>query len=123
VPGEGNGFVDVFDTDGNLVRRFAARGVLDSPWGVARAPFTFGQFAGDILIGNLEDGRINVFDNHGIFLGPLRIANGKPLVIPGLWAITPGGGVKSTPENLYFTSGPQNQTNGLFGFISAVSVP
>jgi uncharacterized protein (TIGR03118 family) len=122
VPGVGNGFVDVFDTDGNLIRRFAARGVLDSPWGVARAPFSFGQFAGDILIGNLEDGFINVFDNHGIFLGPLRTANGKALVIPGLWALSPGGGANSTPENLYFTAGPKNQTDGLFGFISAVPV-
>jgi len=122
VPGVGNGFVDVFDTDGNLVRRFVRRGVLNSPWGLARAPFTFGQFAGDILIGNLQDGLINVYTNQGVLLGPLKTANGETLVIPGLWSLSPGGGATSTPENLYFTAGPNNQNDGLFGFISAVAV-
>jgi uncharacterized protein (TIGR03118 family) len=46
VAGPGNGFVDVFDTDGNLLRRFASRGTLNSPWGVARASFAFGGFSG-----------------------------------------------------------------------------
>jgi hypothetical protein len=35
-----------------LVRRFASRGVLNAPWGVARATQHFGPFSGDILIGN-----------------------------------------------------------------------
>src|SRR5690348_7194916 len=39
VSGPGNGFVDVFDTDGNLLRRFASRGPLNSPWGMTRASF------------------------------------------------------------------------------------
>ena len=56
VAGAGRGFVDVFDTDGHLLRRFASRGVLNSPWGVARASFAFGHFSGDILIGNFGDG-------------------------------------------------------------------
>ncbi len=76
VAGPGNGFVDVFDTDGHLLRRFAEHGVLNSPWGLARAPYGFGQFSGDILIGNQQDGRINAFDSHGNFVGSLRRPNG-----------------------------------------------
>src|SRR4029077_14497852 len=34
VAGPGNGFVDIFDTDGHLLRRFASRGQLNSPWGI-----------------------------------------------------------------------------------------
>jgi hypothetical protein len=33
IAGPGHGFVDVFDTDGHLLRRFATRGELNSPWG------------------------------------------------------------------------------------------
>jgi len=43
VPGPGNGYVDIFDTSGNLMKRFASNGALDSPWGLALAPTGFGQ--------------------------------------------------------------------------------
>jgi uncharacterized protein (TIGR03118 family) len=118
VAGPGNGFVDVFDTDGHLLRRFASRGVLNSPWGLARASFDFGRFSGDILIGNFGDGRINVFDSQGHFIDELEDARGKPLVIDGLWTLTLGGGAKSSPDTLYFTAGPNGETDGLFGTIT-----
>jgi uncharacterized protein (TIGR03118 family) len=120
VPGAGTGFIDVFDGDGNLRRRFAAHLGLNSPWAVARAPSSFGQFAGDILVANHGDGTISVFDNFGGFLDKLRTADGRVLTIPGLWSISPGGAQFSTAENLYFTAGPNNGAGGLFGFISAV---
>jgi uncharacterized protein (TIGR03118 family) len=117
VAGKGNGFVDVFDTDGHLLRRFASRGALNSPWGVARASFDFGQFSGDILVGNFGDGRINAFDSDGNFLGQLRDTNGKPISIDGLWTLTLGGGAKSSQDTMYFTAGPNGETDGLFGTI------
>src|SRR5262249_21629459 len=52
VPGPGRGFVDVFDTDGNLLQRFARRGPLNAPWGLTVAPANFGPFAGSLLVGN-----------------------------------------------------------------------
>jgi uncharacterized protein (TIGR03118 family) len=122
VGGPGNGFVDVFDTDGNLLRRFTDHGVLNSPWGLARAPFGFGQFSGDILIGNQQDGRINAFDVNGNFRGTLRRPNGAPIQIDKLWALQFGGGSLSTPESLYFTAGPDDENNGLFGVINAVDI-
>jgi uncharacterized protein (TIGR03118 family) len=116
--GPGNGFVDVFDTDGHLLRRFASQGALNSPWGVARASFAFGLFSGQILVGNFGDGRINAFDSNGNFLAQLGKPNGNALVIDGLWTLTLGGGARSSSDTLYFTAGPNGQTNGLFGTIT-----
>jgi uncharacterized protein (TIGR03118 family) len=116
--GSGHGFVDVFDTDGHLLRRFASRGKLDSPWGVARASFAFGRFSGNILIGNFGDGKVNVFDSKGKFLDQLRDTNNDPIVIDGLWTVTLGGGAKSSPDTLYFTAGTNGETDGLFGTIT-----
>jgi uncharacterized protein (TIGR03118 family) len=121
VAGKGNGFVEVFDTDGHLLRRFASRGKLNSPWGVARASFAFGPFSGDILVGNFGDGRINAFDSKGHFRGQLRDTQGKPLIIDGLWTLTLGGGAKSSSDTLFFTAGPNDEKDGLFGTITPVS--
>lgn len=121
VAGPGNGFVDVFDTDGHLKRRFASRGPLNSPWGVARASFAFGRFSGLILIGNFGNGHVNVFDSQGAFIDELDTADGKPLAIDGLWKLTLGGGAKSSSDTLYFTAGPNGETDGLFGTIAPVS--
>jgi uncharacterized protein (TIGR03118 family) len=121
VAGPGHGFIDVFDTDGHLLQRFASRGPLNSPWGMTRASFAFGRFSGDILIGNFGNGKINVFNSHGRFIDELDLPNDKPLVIDGLWKLTLGGGAKSSSDTLYFTAGPNGETDGLFGTITPVS--
>jgi uncharacterized protein (TIGR03118 family) len=119
----GHGFVDVFDTDGNLLTRFAQHGHLDSPWGVAMAPATFGQFANDILVGNFGDGVINVFDpTSSKWLGAVSGTDGKPLVNDGLWSLTFGGalnsnGTTSSPDTLFFSAGLNDEADGLFGTI------
>jgi uncharacterized protein (TIGR03118 family) len=118
VAGPGNGFVDVYDTDGNLLQRFASRRPLNSPWGVTRASFAFGRFNGDILIGNFGDGQINAFDSDGNFRGTLRDNKGKPIALDGLWTLTLGGGRNSNSDTLYFTAGPNDESNGLFGTIT-----
>ena len=121
VAGVGNGFVDIFDTDGHLLRRFASGGALNSPWGVVRASFAFGRFSGDILVGNFGDGKIHAFDSDGKFLGALRDGEGKPIMIDGLWTLTLGGGRNSSSDTLYFTAGPNSETDGLFGTITPAS--
>ena len=65
VPGAGLGYVDVFDFSGNFVSRFASAGALNAPWGIAVAPSGFGSLAGDVLIGNFGDGKINIFTPNG----------------------------------------------------------
>jgi uncharacterized protein (TIGR03118 family) len=121
VSGAGNGFVDIFDTNGNLLRRFASRGTLNSPWGLSRASFAFGRFSGDILVGNFGDGKISAFDSDGNFLGFLRDSSGKQIKIDGLWTLTLGGGRNSNSDTLYFTAGPNGETDGLFGTITPAS--
>ena len=127
VPGPGHGFVSVFDTQGNFLGRVATMGTLNSPWGLAIAPSSFGQFAGDLLVGNFGDGRINAFDLlTDAFVGQLLALDGSALTIDGLWALTVGNDVNGGSSNkLYFSAGPDDETNGLFGVItaSAATVP
>ena len=118
------GFVlDVLDTEGNLVKHFAARGPLHSPWGIALAPADFGPMSNAILISNnISRGRINAFNPEtGQFLGPLRDANGKAIEVDNIWALQFGH--DAIPNNgahnqLFFTAGPDSYANGLFGVIT-----
>lgn len=126
VAGAGLGFVNVFTTDGILVKRFASRGTLNAPWGVARATQNFGEFSGDILIGNFGAqgnfaGWISAFSggNDNEFIGPVRDAKGRPISIDGLWSVFFGTFLNSDADTLYFTAGPNQQQNGLFGKIVA----
>lgn len=126
IAGAGLGFVNVFTTDGALIKRFASRGRLNAPWGVVRATQQFGAFSGAILIGNFGStgkfaGWINAFGggNDNDFLGELRDANHKPISIDGLWSLVFGTFLNSDADTLYFTAGPNRQQNGLFGKIVA----
>jgi hypothetical protein len=85
VAGFGNGFVDEFSPGGQLIARIASGGVLDSPWGLDIAPSGFGQFAGDLLVGNFGDGTINAFDlKTDQYVGTLLGSNGQPVQIGDL---------------------------------------
>ena len=121
VHGRGLGFVDVFDPNGVLLRRIAARGPLNAPWGLALAPAGFGKFSNSLLVGNFGDGRINAYDLvSGKFLGSLRGANHQPLEIEGLWGLAFGNGFAGQSVNrLYFTAGPGDEAHGLYGQLSA----
>ena len=117
VGGAGNGFVDVFDTSGTLIRRFAAGGALNSPWGLALAPAGFGAFSSDLLVGNFGDGRINAFDpTTGAFLGQLHGPAGHPITVNGLWGLAFGnGGLAGDATTLFFAAGLNDEADGLFG--------
>ena len=118
VAGLGNGIVDEFDLNGNLVQRLATGGVLNSPWGLAIAPSSFDTFAGSLLVGNFGDCRITGFDlATGNSLGQLLDKNGPPLTIDGPWGLLEGNGGGGT-QSLYFTAGPGSEAHGLFGVIS-----
>jgi uncharacterized protein (TIGR03118 family) len=118
--GPGHGFVDVFTNDGAFVRRLVTRGALDSPWGLALAPAGFGQFSGDLLVGNFGNGHINVYrPATGAHLGQLRRANGRPIVIDGLWGLQFGNGNAAKTNQLIFSAGPDGEAHGLLGKIVA----
>jgi uncharacterized protein (TIGR03118 family) len=125
VAGPGNGFVDIFDPVTGKFTRLISNGPLNSPWGLAIAPAGFGHFGGDLLVGNFGDGEINVFNpTTGAFIDTLRDANGNPLMIDGLWALSVGSGSATAPANrLFFTAGPNGESDGLFGTIDPVPEP
>jgi uncharacterized protein (TIGR03118 family) len=117
VAGAGHGFVNVFDLAGRFEQRFATRGVLNSPWAMIVAPQGFGDFSGDVLIGNFGDGMIHAFNSHGRLVGTLRDAGGKPLAIDGLWALKPGNGVSGASSDVWFSAGPDGESHGLLGIL------
>jgi len=125
VAGPGNGFVDLFDPTTGQFTRLISNGPLNSPWGLTIAPSTFGPFAGNLLVGNFGDGTINAFDpNTGAFLGTLLGVDQRPLMIDGLWALTVGSGSATAPtDRLFFTAGPNGESNGLFGTIDPLPIP
>ncbi len=120
--GQGLGLVDVYDLQGNLLDRVAQHGQLDAPWGLSLAPSTFGRYEGDLLVGNFGDGQINAYrENKGGFHhdGTLRQNGGGKLAIDGLWALEFGNsGSNGSPDTLFFTAGPDDESHGLFGTIT-----
>ncbi len=106
VAGPGNGFVNVFDTSGNLIRRLVSNGNLNAPWGLAIVN-------GELWVGNFGDGRINNYDpTTGAFLETLSRADGTPLAFDGLWDLLLLG------DGVYFTAGIADEEHGLFGLIT-----
>jgi uncharacterized protein (TIGR03118 family) len=126
--GPGLGLVDIYTTSGMFVQRFATGGTLNAPWGIAMAPVSFYKDDEDsdagtaILVGNFGDGRINAYRaKNGKFLGQLSMHN-TPITIEGLWAISFAPPTSPINQNLlYFAAGPNDEEDGVFGYISRVS--
>jgi uncharacterized protein (TIGR03118 family) len=125
VPGQGHGFVDRFSLTGAFLGRVATHGQLNSPWGLAVAPSDFGRFSGDLLVGNFGDGQISAFepqsDGSYELVGQLRTTGNKVLTIDGLWALQFGkdSANNGSHNTLFFTAGPDGESHGLFGTITA----
>jgi uncharacterized protein (TIGR03118 family) len=118
-----HGIVDIFDLSGHMLSRFTQHAHLNSPWGVVKAPASFGDFAGAILVGNFGDGRIHAFDpDSGKELGGVTNSLGQEIVIDGLWSLTVGNGKAGGDTNtVYFTAGPNGEKDGLFGSLTPVA--
>ena len=112
VAGTGLGYVDVFDSNGVLVKHLVANGALNAPWGMQLAPANFGPFSNALLVGNFGDGKINAYDPAtGAMLGTLSKADGSAIVIPGLW------GIEFNTNILFYAAGPGNGAHGAYGRI------
>jgi uncharacterized protein (TIGR03118 family) len=120
--GGGGGYIDIFKEDGTFVKRFTHGKPLNQPWGFAVAPKNFGPLSSTLLISNnTSTGTINGFNlTTGKFVGTIKTAAGKPIKIDQLWGIEFGGGttVNGKKNQLYYTAGPNNYVNGLFGVIA-----
>lgn len=112
--GRGLGFVDKFTHFGMTVKRIASRGALNAPWGLTMAPRAWGHLAGDLLVGNFGSGRIDVY-RHGQFAGQLQNASHHPITIDGLWALQPGTASTGGVDSVWFSSGPNDEKDGLVG--------
>jgi len=121
VSGPGHGFLDVFDLDGNKLKRLISHGELNSPWGLALAPANFVKISGDLLVGNFGNSHVNAFRiSDGAAQGHMLRPNGGTLAIDGLWGLAFGTGGPSGPVNtLLFTAGPNDESDGLFGTLQA----
>jgi uncharacterized protein (TIGR03118 family) len=126
--GAGNGYVDIYDKGGILIRRFVSGGALNSPWGIELAKPNNSVTTTPnqperrqvILIGNFGDGHINAYDNNGMLIGALQ-SDGEPIEIEGLWAISyppqANTAYRAVRNRIYFTAGPDDEEHGLFGYI------
>jgi uncharacterized protein (TIGR03118 family) len=125
VKGAGLGYVDVYDMNGTLLRRFASSGTLNAPWGLAWAPASFGGFGGSVLVGNFGDGTIHAYAlGNGSLQGALADTLGHPIMIDGLWGISfgaPAAGA-TVAHRLYFAAGLQDEAHGLFGYLAVDTI-
>jgi uncharacterized protein (TIGR03118 family) len=123
--GSGLGRIDVYDTNGQLVRTIVDGTVLDAPWGMALAPADFGALGNRLLVGNFGDGRINSFGPvTGQFAATLNDSRGTPVSVPGLRGLVFGNDVNNQPhDTLFYAAGTNNQVNGMFGRIDLGATP
>lgn len=118
--GAGLGLIDIYDTNGKLVKRLVSTGVqLNAPWGIALAPADFGTLSNMLLVGNFGDGQINAFDpSSGAFVAALADGTGHAFAVSGLWGIAFGNDAASQPHNtLFYAAGPNGEMNGDYGRI------
>jgi uncharacterized protein (TIGR03118 family) len=132
LAGPGLGFVDIFNSTGHLLLRLEHGYWLNAPWGVALAPADFGRFSHNLLIGQFAgggNGFIAAYDfTTGKLNGVLQDANGNPLVIAGLRALSPANISPNNSDSkgeasaeVYFTAGPDDGSAGLFGYLAPIS--
>jgi len=121
VPGSGNGYVDIFNANGTLVKSLIAGGALNSPYGVALAPANFGDWSNDLLVANSGDGLIHAFNpSTGAILGTLTTPGSAPISIPGLKDLQFGNGQTAGDANkLFFSADSSNGQHGLFGSLES----
>lgn len=122
--GTGKGYVNIYNTDGSLSKRFASAGKLNAPWGLAKVSPQFWNFMANqpttILVGNYGDGKLNAYSQAGASLGPVLMQSG-PVSIPGLRniAFAPDSAVAERGK-LFFTAGPNGGQDALYGYIQDI---
>jgi len=124
---EGMGFVDVYDEDGTFLQRLITGSKLAAPWGMALAPKGFGEFGGDLLVGNFsfDASEINAFDpTTGVLEGTISVDPGPGNMPGGLWGLIFGnGGSGGDPNTLFFSDGINGENDGLFAALTPVPEP
>jgi len=123
VGGDGLGFVDIFSTRGELQGRLEHGNWFNAPWGIVWTPRDFGEFSNTILVGNFRSGWIAAFNGFTRqFIGFVLKPDNSLVFIDGLWSLTFGNnGAAGASTTLFFTAGPNNEMDGLFGTLIPVA--
>jgi uncharacterized protein (TIGR03118 family) len=123
VGGDGLGFVDIFSTRGELQGSLEHGNWFNAPWGVVWTPRDFGEFSNTILVGNFRSGWIAAFNGFTKqFIGFVLRPDNSLVFIDGLWSLTFGNNGAAGPSTtLFFTAGPNHETDGLFGTLTPVA--
>ena len=83
------------------------------------APAGFGEFSGDLLVGNFGDGRIHAFDPTSLALrGAVRKKERPTREHRRPLGVAAGNGVEGGTDEVLFTAGPQDEAHGLLGSLS-----
>lgn len=114
--GPGNGYISIFTLKGIFIKRFASRGVLDTPWGMVRAPSWFGFPAGAVMVANTGDGIINVFKDDGKFIGRLKDCSFSDICIDGVRGLAHSATCNGI---IYWTADSNNMRNSFMGTINS----
>ncbi len=119
----GYGKLAEFTEDGKLVAHWEDGGKLSAPWGVAFAPRDYGKYSEALLVANFGDGTIAAYDSKSRnFIDYLRDAGAKPIEIDKIWGLAFGNGQSlGDSDALYFTAGPEDETDGIFGSLRLVT--
>ena len=120
--GTTTGAVDIFTTAGKFVKTLIpATATLKGPWGLAIAPSNFDTLSGALLVGNVNNGRINGFNlTTGKLVGTVKDKTNKVISISGLWGLLFGGGTATNgnTNQLFFSAGTGGYATGEFGVIN-----
>ena len=114
LDGAGHGYVSVFGLDGTFIRRFTSQGVLNTPWAIIPATYEAGFPPGFFIVGNQGDGRLNLFDCNGRYVGPLLNQSGLPLYLQGVWGLAPN---YTSFSEIFFAATVNENIDGLVGSI------
>ena len=115
-----DGFIAKYTLNGTFLAASDAGGLFNAPWGVALADESFGAYGGMLLVGNFGDGRILALDIDSLEPeGYLLDGLGEPVFIDGLWDLIVGNGASlGHNDRVYFSAGPDEEAEGLFGSLS-----
>jgi len=120
--GTAGGYIVIFNEDGTFVKTLIKGKPLNQPWGFAMAPANFGTLSNTLLISNnTNSGTINGFNpSTGAYVGTIINSALKPIHFNQIWGIEFGGGTSANgnTNQLFYTAGPKNNLNGVFGVIS-----
>jgi uncharacterized protein (TIGR03118 family) len=107
------GFIDIHQVNGTMIGRFSSDPSLKSPWGMIRTPEALCHGTRSYSVSNFGSGQITIYNNFGNQIGRVQaIESGLPLIIDKLW------GIVEKEKQVYFSSGPNEEKNGLIGYLS-----